>query len=661
MFSKLSSTLSSLSPPAQAPSSPEQKVIAAIVADALDLADSVSDLLLAEGAYQIVQGNPVRAAAAMAVADKQSLPIETQVNRTPRSGASYTQRIVVICPDPLQGWPEDRRSRAEPALNAWIAMMLGDPARYRFVARIHRMGADGNDVVDADPVVAIWQDLGLSPLSAILTAEGVASPRLTGRAETGFRSVVASALIAKLADAASVTALDIESAADDAASLGLAHFEAIAMTLKALIDKSRLATRKELVRVDDKIEATLPSMGEYAGVDVADIVGRADTLVGEFDAASAALLGSAGAGALLAALDNFTDLLPPAAWPTQVFAIDATGADPAMRDARAAEAVAALTPILAAMHDALHADPPLLDGQVGPTDAQRVQNSIERLKRMFGKDFPVLPKFTLGPYAAEFNASLSEQGALTAADAWRINGWLTQVARVREGADRFAAAVSAHEALCTPLALGDLKLVQFPHRSGQTWAALQQAWRENEGTPFDPKQVPEELRAYVKSKPGAPYRDIQRVAPDLAIALHAPGVEAIAGDQTIAAFVCDDWPEFIPDPFQTAAIGFQYDAPGARPPQTILLALPPQLGQTAWRFDDVVDVIHEGFDLAMLRGVRPRDLAGGLGAILPGNYLPHSYTDDLPSVRVLEMLRQARQRLVSHVGRDAALFTLGKV
>jgi hypothetical protein len=246
------------------------------------------------------------------------------------------------------------------------------------------------------------------------------------------------------------------------------------------------------------------------------------------------------------------------------------------------------------------------------------------------------------------------------ADPWRINGWLCQIARVREGADRFAAAVSAHEALCEPVALGDLKVVQFPHRSGQTWAALPEAWREDDGTPFDPKTVPEELRAYLAAKPGTPYRDINRVAPNTAIALHAPGLESIAGDAGIAAFVCDEWPEFIPDPFQTAGIGFHYDAPGARPPQSILLALPPQLGQAAWSFDDAVDVIHEAFDLAKLRGVRPRDLAGGLGAILPGNYLPHTYTDDLPSVRMLELEREAQQRLVTFAG-SAVTFTLGKI
>ncbi len=44
---------------------------------------------MAEGTHQIVQGNLDRAAAAMAVADKQSLPIEPQFPRTPRGSAGY--------------------------------------------------------------------------------------------------------------------------------------------------------------------------------------------------------------------------------------------------------------------------------------------------------------------------------------------------------------------------------------------------------------------------------------------------------------------------------------------------------------------------------------------------------------------------------------------
>jgi len=657
---QLDAQLASLKPPGEALGADDLGALKKALDDGLDLADSVSDLLLAEGAYQIAQGNPARAAAAMAVADKQALPIETQVGRTPRGGASYTQRIVAICPQAAAGWPDDRRARAEPAMNAWLATMLGDPARYVFTAKVIRSGADGQVVVDAEPVRVGVGALGLSPLSLVLLVRGESAPRQSGRADTGLRGAAAAALFASLDSPAGVAALEIEP--ESAGAIGFGPFEAFATTLKALVDGSRFATRKDLVRIDNEIEAALlPKLGEYAGVDVAEIVARATEAVDEFIAAKDALLANADADAVLSALDGMADLLPPVAWPAQVFAIDGEGADPGARDARAAAALQALQPVLAALQADLEAPPPLMPEQAAATPQQQAQHAITRLKRLFGKDFPVLPRFALGPYAAEFSASLADQAALALGDPWRINGWLTQVARVREGADRFAAALCAHEALCDPLAAGDLQVVQFPHRPAQTWAALPEAWREAEGTPFDPAQVPEELHDYLAQRPGAPYRDIQRTAPNLAITLHAPGLAALGADESIAAFVCDDWPEFVPDPFQTAAIGFQYDAPGARPPQTVLLALPPQPRQAAWSFDDAVDVIHEAFDLAQLRAVRPCDLGSGLGAILPGNYLPQNYTDDLPSVRLLELRREALSKVLKSKVDMKAAFPLGKI
>ena len=133
----------------------------------------------------------------------------------------------------------------------------------------------------------------------------------------------------------------------------------------------------------------------------------------------------------------------------------------------------------------------------------------------------------------------------------------------------------------------------------------------------------------------------------------------MAAGQTLAGMMCDEWPEFVPDPYQTAAIGFHYDAPGARPPQSILLALPPRVNQAHWTFDDVLDVLHEAWDLARLRAVRPKDLGAGLGLLLPGNYLPHDYTGDMPGVRALEMARQALRSKVA-IGKKA-VFPLGKV
>lgn len=660
VFTALDARLAALDPPGAALSNEDKARLADALNDAADLADSVSDLLLAEGAHQIAQGNPARAAAAMAVADKQAMPVQTQVGRTPRGGASYTQRLVAVCPAAAAGWPDDRRARAEPALNAWLAALLGDPARYLFTAQVQRLGPDGQPAIDADPVSAGAAALGLSPLSLVLLAQGEAAPGPAGRAETGLRGAVGAALFAAVAQPAGVTGLDI--LPESAGAIGFAPFEAFATTLKALLDKIRFATRKDLVRLDNEIEKTLqPSMGEYAGVDVAEIVQRADAAVAEFDAEQAGLLASPDADTLLARLVALADLLSPAAWPAAVHSIDAEGADPATREARATAARDALQSVLEAMAAELAAAPPLLPQQAAPTPQQLAQHAITRLKRLFGRDFPVLPRFALGPYAAEFSASLAEQETLAAGDPWRINGWLTQVARVRDGADHFAAALSAHEALCEPLAAGELKLVQFPHRAGQVWAALPEAWREDALAPFDPKQVPEELQGFVAAQPEPRLRDLQRAAPHLAIALHAPGLQAVAADDSLAAFVCDDWPEFIPDPFQTAAIAFHYDAPGARPPQTVLLALPPHAAQAAWSFDDALDVIHEALDLARLRAVRPQDLGSGLGAVLPGNHLPQNFTDELPSVRLLELMRLARQRFQQTEGSAKHAIPLGKI
>lgn len=614
----------------------------AVMQDAIDLADSVADLLLAEGVHQIVLGNFERAAASMAVADKQALPTEPQVTRTPRGGASYTQRVALLCPPPVQNnWPQDRRATVEPGLNAWLAFMLGDPARYAFSAQVYR-GLDENkhQIIDAQPVTTDLVELGYAPLSLVLAATTVSSSGLSGSADTGLRGRLVAVLSGKVDNPGSVTGMDIQQQGAAPGQLGLGHLEVLATTLRALLDNARPITRKDVVVPDDKLEPAT-SEGEYPGVDQAELATRAAELVADFVALNTALAASADAAALLANLAALDDYLPPQAWPPQVIAIDTPGADPALRDARAEVAKDALNSLLAAKLEQVNAPIVLADGQFAPTHGQLVQQSIDQVKTLLGKDFPLLPRFSLGAYVGGFNASLAEQDALNHHDAWRVPGWMAGLARVRPGLDRFAATLSAHEALVEVSAAQDFRLVQYPYRAGQVWAALPEAWRAPEGTPPDLDKIPEELRDYVAQQAGAPYHDINRAAPDLALALHTPGgLDAQTPDSTLCGLVCDDWPEFIPDPYQTAAISFHYDAPGARPPQAILLALPPNAQQENWAFDEVLDVLHEAWDLARLRAVRPGDLGSGLGTLLPGNYLPHSYTNELPSVRLLEMQRQ---------------------
>ena len=66
-------------------------------------------------------------------------------------------------------------------------------------------------------------------------------------------------------------------------------------------------------------------------------------------------------------------------------------------------------------------------------------------------------------------------------------------------------------------------------------------------------------------------------------------------------------PRSIPADTETTGIAFQFDKPNAEPPQSILLATPPQF-TGAWNWSDLVQTLHETLDMARLRAVEPQQL-----------------------------------------------------
>jgi hypothetical protein len=115
----------------------------------------------------------------------------------------------------------------------------------------------------------------------------------------------------------------------------------------------------------------------------------------------------------------------------------------------------------------------------------------------------------------------------------------------------------------------------------------------------------------------------------LAVALHtAAGLDV---GKRIVGLVCDEWVETIPSESETTGLTFHYDAPAARAPQAVLLAVPPQLEMARWDLDTLVDTVVEAAELARLRGVTPKELRW-VGGALPMTYLPENFTGDRPSV-----------------------------
>jgi len=636
----------------------------AILADLLDQMDAVADLLMAESVYQMAGGNLDAAGAAMLALDKQERAPETRVADTPHSTRGYTQRVVVALAASDAGpWPaDDLAAQLEPRLNAWLAKLLGDPARYVFFARVLRRNVVDNPA-PAKPTVS-WDDagetinvslaeLGVSPLALVLQSESKQGGA-QGTGQSGVQEHLATLLGAKararFGAAADSMALVLEGEAPADApdgSIGLVAFESFAWLLRRLLEKSRPLRRMDLVLAKDGTEsAALAADGEFAGVDLADLKAR----LGVADARAQQVL------------DALTDALPPddvdldavaamdpnAAASVAMF--DATQGALAQayalgwRSALASSAVAetgrdlqgervlpqdslllvvargrALRSEVNARRDAAPAPTDLdKDGQPVPA-AKQARLALARIAAIVGKDFPLLPRFTLGAYADEAVATLADRRTLLGVDELgnddaAIAGWLPKLGCVREATGRLADALTAAEALGArsgyTSAASDFQLLQFPRDANARWAAL-------------PPAADQDLRGVV------------------AVVAHAPDALAgLAADTAVAGLYLDEWTESIPQSQDTTGLGFHFDAPGARPPQSILLAVPADSSVDAWTLDALLATVNEALALAKLRAVRPQDLSG-LGLILPGIYLSNNYRRDVPSLDFSKMVAKS--------------------
>ncbi|WP_405775996.1 hypothetical protein [Streptomyces sp. NBC_01538] len=136
------------------------RAVAVVVADAKEAADSVADVLLAEGVFQLVRGNPTRGAASVdALSGTGSPPPEPEVISQPRTGIALTLRAAVTLPAtpsmtppgvPLGSWADTPRSRLEPALERWAQAVLPAPSDVQISA--DRTLAD---LLSASPLAAI--------------------------------------------------------------------------------------------------------------------------------------------------------------------------------------------------------------------------------------------------------------------------------------------------------------------------------------------------------------------------------------------------------------------------------------------------------------------------------------------------------------------------
>jgi len=551
-----------------APTPDEAEAVRAAIVELERTHDAVADLLLAESVHQVVSGNPARAAAAMnALAAGESVPPEPEVVRTPRSGLSLQHRLAVLVPSPapaaLPGWAAGTpRALAEPRLEAWAQLALGDPAAVD-------LSGDGAFTLAS---------AGLSALDVLHDADGdtVGSSTLTARVRRAMPVALG------LADP------DLSPLATTWELAGLLRAQLAGARPLDVSDVGRPEEPDAVGRLADQAEWLARATTAVTGLSAAVAVAAAVDVAGAVDTDDAAL-------SVVDTLAPYGVRTPPGF--TVLPVEDLTRSVVALVES-AAQRVVAATALLTRAADA--AMPVRAVGELAG----------QALTVVFGEGFVTVPVIRAAP-AGELDAWAGAVGPSgvrprTGAD---LRPWLARTGRLRDGVSSYGETILVREALALrPV----LCVAQSPVGAYATWIGLQFP----DGMP---PQVPmTSTVAEVVAPPGMSATD---------------ALSGLAGD--LAGMVVDEWTEVVPrrllrgDPADpdaapeivdvtTTGIAVNANAPGARPPQAILVACSPD-GQ-GWTGDRLAHVLEETMALARMRAVT-LDQVPFIGRYLPALYV----------------------------------------
>lgn len=534
--------------------------------------DAVTDVLFAETIHQTAAGNLDRASAAAAALDRQERPVEPEVARTPRSGATVANRVLVTLRTATRAprWPgRGPRGAAEPRLDHWLGTVLGPAADLTAGGDLVRSGPNPGDpevVVDLGVVTA--SDLGLSPLALVLAAQ-----RPAGDRPSELEARIVYELAQRVPDPRETDRIELRDHTLFGTVAGWA---------------GRLAAGARPLAPTDLIQAEAhPSEAGAAGaVDVVDLTRRATAAVTALRRAAGSLRrASRTPAARRDALLAVSELVGAEALPV----VTASHPDAAVRLGEQLESVLTTLDGTVAAADQLAAEPV-------PAGDDASARPLAVIRLALGAHQPVLPVFTL-TRPGDLAASAADT-ELVGPDRTAPIAWLHQHALVRPDLDPLCGVLTHAEAGGVDV-VDHLVVAQLPHRPGARWCALAFG---------------------AEGPPPAGTVGFVIVTPD-----------RFDPATPMAGLAVDAWAEVIPEREHTAGLAFHYDAPGARPPQVVVLAVHPQPDPASWDLDTLVATVNETIELTHLRALTLKELDGFAG-LLPALFLPNNYTRDVPSV-----------------------------
>jgi hypothetical protein len=561
---------------AAAPGQPigDAATLQGIAAAILDSLDACGDLMIAESAHQAAQGNYDRAGGIVTAAGEfEHVPERFEVVETPRSGIALTHRMLLAMdlPNPAAQGASPRAS-LEPGLDRWIGGLLGPLGGVK-VNVTYTFTEGGKDATDTLPVTL--DQLGLGPIDLLFAADDNSASDFNRRLDLAARPAFDAAH-----PAAGINGVTVDASAASGVLALLGAF-------RTLLRAARPATMRDLAPSSALHGLTLDQLDgidedelilRVLGVKRADPAARdATSLWAVFDVALAAFGAIDGLDA--AALSDL--LLRAAAFglPEAVPALPATS-DAAVRASALKDQAKRVAAVLASRKNtALQKWTPF-----APPAKNVLLVCRDVVEALLGGAFPLMPHIKLwnplSTAALPAGAPSPDQSA----------DWLFQVGFVRDDARKLQDA----RALAAELAGG------LPNLQVFQWPADQKNWIS--------AAIPDGLK----------------LSGDLVSLVVQPAGPITPDAAVTAALILDEWSEMIPNPLETTAISFNYDAPNAEPPQSLLLAVSQR--QTAnnlrWTWQELVGCVEQALTLAKMRAVGPDELRGTLlDAVLPATLL----------------------------------------
>ena len=582
-------------------SSPEGLAIIAEVKNMEGDLDAVGDLALAEGVYQVTQGNYTRSNAMMKAVSEGSFIPQPEIINTPRTGQNLTHRSIISMTPVSDGtkpalWPAALRGRtkAENTANNWLAEILGDPRSIRCLVYVTKGSAPDNPLVKAVNV----KQIGLQALDLMYAMNA----DFKGSQSLLFNRIAGKAISSiGLEEGEEILNIEIrwEAQGSNWGNIGVKTFIEI---LPLIQNAYKLLSGSRYLRADDLVHPSFDTedMENPYGIDLDGLIVRVQSMRTDVN-----FIRNTINIRISNVQNNYSD-----AWFGQLANWINVAANLGIQEAvvlpisknmineeYAVTLVEQAQKVIAVLEERIAVYDAELTrlNNTELTPLERVDLLTELSQILMGKEFRMLPIFELlNP--TEIQNAHTNQVNIIPQEPLAMERWLSGISRVREKMWTLENVM-----LLTTLMESKLHATQTDdyEKDNQELSALQLPFRANDH--WVGLEIPEDYFASHENDPVEVSRDKLSLVGWLNPEFNT--------QTTFAGILVDEWNELIPNKEETTGIAFHYDQPNARPPQTVLLGIHPKNSDDSpWAWNHLVDTLHCTLDLAKVRAVEPDHL-----------------------------------------------------